>query len=207
MLKKGGRINLPLSFFLGLLLLASVFESVTAAEEPDSPFDIVRIIQTSPPISGTVQASWQRLARGLNAYQAEAAADFYAVFRLSADSTRLHRDRPGLGELDALDRIIAALHLPLEKFSIVTGMGWEWYRGKESHSGPATLFLLRFKPSARAAFEMTSGYSFSDGRLNTLTGLGILAGAERLKVRLGYRWLSVAGETFNGPSLGFVIQL
>ena len=182
------------------------------AQDTDIPkqanqvFDLAKTIRESPLLAGSFQASWNRFGDGLNGYRFEGFADIRTIFRVGMDLTHLDHDKPGRGELKKLDRVVAALHLPLKRLTLVSGAGWEWNRTPESHSGPATYFSVQVHPTVYTTLDILSIHSVSNRRYNSETDLGFSAGVKHFRIRGGYRWIHADRETVSGPSLGLIIR-
>ena len=175
-------------------------------QQAEPVFDLAKTVRESPLLAGSLQVSWNHFGDGLNAHRFEGFADIHTVFRIGMDLTRLDHDQPGQGELKKLDRVVAVLHIPLKKLTIISGIGWEWNQTPENHSGPATYFSIQFHPTTYTTADLVSIHSISDRRYNNETDIGFSAGLKYFRIQGGYRWIHAGHETVSGPSLGLIIR-
>lgn len=188
--------------WLGVVVGAdSALAQISDSVQPD--FDVASTLRNAPLLRTSLGLSWQMLSGASDGPRIEAAVDIRTIFRIALDVTRLHQPDSDHDILATFGTIRGLVRVPLDRLSLATGGGWTWRSALDPASGPASYLAVEYRPTQPLALDIASESSFVDRRLDQSLDLGVSAGIDFARLRVGYRWLSLGVENFSGPTIGF----
>lgn len=207
--KAASSSSLPVTLFLfGIWSVAPGGDvaRAQAAEADHRDFEIERTIRGAPLLRTSLDLSWQGLGGAINGFRVEGALDLRTIFRLGVDVTRLHECKSDCVTLVTLESVRGLVRVPLDRLHLAMGGGWTWRRTLNPASGPASYLAVGYRPMRLLSLDFASEDSFVNRRLDRTVDLGVSVGRDPIRVRAGYRWLSIGVEDLSGLTFGLGVQ-
>ena len=199
----------PVALFLFVVSLGVARAGIATAQTVESNqrvFDVASIIRNAPLLGTSLDLSWQELGGAINGLRVEGAVDFRTIFRLGLDVTRLYQRDSDHDVFVTRGSVRGLVLVPLDRLSLVMGGGWTWRKTFDPASGPASYLAVDYRPIRPLTLDMASETSFTNRRLDRTLDLGVSVGIDLVRLRAGYRWLSMGLEDFSGPTIGLGTQ-
>lgn len=199
----------PVALFLfgvGFGVAGGGIAMAQTVESNQRVFDVASTIRNAPLFGTSLDLSWQELGGAIDGLRLEGAVDLRSIFRLGLDITRLYQRNSDRDVFVTRGSVRGLIRVPLGRLSLAMGGGWTWRRRFDPASGPASYLAVDYRPIRPLTLEIASENSFTNRRVDRTLDLGVSAGIDLVRVRAGYRWLSMGVEDFSGPTIGLGTQ-